>query len=340
MIKIVKRIIKRLILLGFIVFVILFLYFFIGTPSETQNIIWGVNFSQKHSGYMGLDWKENYLAILNDLKPKRIKLITHWDQLEQEKGKYNFNDLDWQIEQSAQNNTELLLAIGMKTPRWPECHIPDWARDLPKQEQQESILNLIEKIVLRYKNVQSPALNNVIWGWQVENEPFFPFGNCPWVDAEFLNKEIALVKRLDNKNRPVFTTESGEAPLWIRAAMAGDMVGTSLYKKVWVPQIGIYVHYPYPAIFYSRKILMIKTLFNKKVICAELQAEPWGPKLLYDVTLEEMAKTMDLGQFNNMINFAKKAGFDEFYLWGAEWWYWMKQEHNQPEIWNEVKKLL
>ena len=29
----------------------------------------------------------------------------------------------------------------------------------------------------------------------------------------------------------------------------------------------------------------------------------------------------------------------EFYLWGAEWWYWMKEKQNKPEIWDEAKKL-
>jgi len=26
-------------------------------------------------------------------------------------------------------------------------------------------------------------------------------------------------------------------------------------------------------------------------------------------------------------------------LWGGEWWYWMKEKQNQPEIWQEAKKL-
>ena len=48
---------------------------------------------------------------------------------------------------------------------------------------------------------------------------------------------------------------------------------------------------------------------------------------------------MNLEQFKKNIEFAKKTGLKEFYLWGAEWWYWMKEKQNKPEIWNEAKKL-
>ncbi|KKU86167.1 MAG: hypothetical protein UY15_C0014G0009 [Parcubacteria group bacterium GW2011_GWA2_47_9] len=71
----------------------------------------------------------------------------------------------------------------------------------------------------------------------------------------------------------------------------------------------------------------------------ELQAEPWGPKLLYDSPLEEQEKTMNLEQFSYMIDFAKRTGLDTFYLWGGEWWYWMKEKQNNPAIWNEASKL-
>jgi len=60
---------------------------------------------------------------------------------------------------------------------------------------------------------------------------------------------------------------------------------------------------------------------------------------LYDSPLEEQKKTMDLEQFKKNIEFAKKTGLKEFYLWGSEWWYWMKEIQKQPEIWDEAKKL-
>jgi hypothetical protein len=192
---------------------------------------------------------------------------------------------------------------------------------------------LISKTVSNYQNHTS------IIAWQVENEPFFPFGECLWVDKEFLKKEIALVKSIDGQKRPVVISDSGEGSFWIAAAKLGDIVGTTMYRKVWSTQLKTYINYIFPPVFYWRKAELIKKFFNKKVICVELQTEPWGPKLLYYSPLKEQEKTMNISQFKENIEFAKKTGLDEFYLWGGEWWYWLKTKQNQPEIWNEAKKL-
>jgi len=328
-----KKIFKKIILIFLIFLLIVISFFFIGKPPRVSKIIWGVNFSQKHAKNLGLDWQETYLALIDELGFKNIKLATHWDLLEPKESEYNFEDLDWQIKTAEEKGVNLLLVIGMKTPRWPECHLPGWAESLDKEAQQEKILNLIEKIVLRYRD------SKVIRKWQIENEPFFPFGHCPWVDKEFLKKEIKLVKSLDNQKRPIVISDSGEGSLWITAAKLGDIVGTTLYKKVWVRQLGIYLTYPFPPTFYWRKAQVINKLFHKEVICVELQTEPWGPKLLYDSPIEEQEKTMNLEQFKKNIEFAKKTGLSEFYLWGGEWWYWKKIKQNDFTIWNEAKKL-
>ena len=313
-------------------FLILAAYFFIGFPSLSEGIVFGVNFSQKHAKGLGLDWKETYLALLDDLKVKDIKLITHWDLIEPERGNFCFGDLDWQIEEAEKRNAKILLVIGMKTGRWPECHIPEWAKGLDKTVQQEEIIGLIEQIVLRYR--ERPSLS--VWG--VENEPLFPFGECPWIDKEFLKREIDLVKSFDPEH-PILISDSGEGSLWIEVARLGDIVGTTIYKRVWIHNINRYFSYPFPSVFYRRKAELIKAFFGKEVICAELQAEPWCPNLLYNCSLEEQEKTMDLEQLKYNIKFAKNTGFDRFYLWGSEWWYWMKENQNRSEMWEEVREL-
>jgi hypothetical protein len=323
---------KKIMLYVLIFVLIVFSFFFIGKPQKKE-ITWGVNFSQKHAEILGLDWKESFSALIDDLGAKNIKLATYWDLIEPEKGIYNFADLDWQTGEADKKEAKLLLVIGMKTPRWPECHIPEWAKSLSKAEQQENILNLLKEIVLRYKDRVS------VEAWQVENESFFPFGDCPWIDKAFLKKEIELVKSLDGQKRPVVISDSGEGSFWVQAAKLGDIVGTTMYRTVWVKQLGIYFSYPYPPNFYWRKAQIIENLFNKKVICVELQAEPWGPKLLYDSSLQEQEKSMNLEQFQKNISFAQKTGFDTFYLWGAEWWYWMKEKQNNSSFWEEARKL-
>lgn len=338
---------KKKILLIILILVLLFVaYFFLGSPPQAKEIQWGVNFSQKHAELLGLDWKETYLALINDLEAKNIKLATYWDLIEKEEGEYDFEDLDWQIDIAEEKEVNLLLVIGMKTPRWPECHIPEWAKNLGKENQQEKILNLLEVIILRYRDSAAISM------WQVENEPFFPFGECPWVDKEFVKKEISQVRSLDIKQRPIVISDSGEGSSWFTVAKLGDIVGTTMYRKVWFSfswgkeklpflpeEIGFYVDYPFTPTLYWRKTQIIKKLFNKDVIVVELQAEPWGPKLLYDIPLEDQEKLMNLERFKGIMEFAKKTGLKEFYLWGGEWWYWMKEKQNKPEIWQEASKL-
>jgi hypothetical protein len=309
-------------------------YFFLSLPHQAEKITWGVNFSQKHAFHLGLDWQETYLAILDDLKVKNIKLLTHWDQLEPQKDNYFFDDLQWQIAEAEKREAKIILVVGMKTGRWPECHIPDWAQNLSKDEQQKEILEVVEKIVLKYRGQISVRM------WQVENEPFFPFGLCPWQDEIFVKKEIELIKELDFQKRPVVISDSGELSFWFRAARLGDIVGTTMYRKVWAKELGMYLFFPLPPAFYWQKAKLIEKFFDKKVIVVELQAEPWGPKLLYDSPLEEQKKTMNLRQFRQNIEFAKRTGFDEFYLWGVEWWYWLKENFPQDQdaaIWQEAK---
>lgn len=326
------RRIFKIILTLVTLFVILFVFFFVGNPKPAKNIKWGVNFSKKHSHNLGLDWRENYDALLEDLGADHLKIVAYWDWVEPQRDSYNFENLDWQVKRAEEENTELLLVMGQRVPRWPECHFPNWVEDLSRPEREREMLELVEKITKRYKDKQA------IWAWQVENEPFFPFGKCPPPDESFIGKEVSLVKSID-PTRPVIVTESGEYPLWFKAARFGDIVGTTLYREVWVEQLGLYVKYPLPPVFYQRKTKLIDRLFGKKVINVELQTEPWGPKLMYDISLEEQKKTMNLEQFKKNIEYARNTGLDTFYLWGSEWWYWLKEKKGQPQIWNEAEKL-
>jgi hypothetical protein len=329
----VKKVLKKILLGALIIVLLVFGYFFVGWTPQAKQISWGVNFSQQHAELLGLDWKVTYLALLNDLKVKNLKIPAQWDLIEPEKDKYNFKNLDWQMQKAGEQGAKVLLVLGMKTGRWPECHLPAWAGNLSKEEQQKKILDLIREIVSRYSN------SSVISSWQVENEPFFPFGACPWSDEKFLAEEIKLVKELDSSKRPVIISDSGEGSLWIKTAEVGDLVGITMYKKVWFREWGTFVNYPFPPIFYWRKAQIVKALFNKNVMVVELQAEPWGKNLLYDSPLSEQNKTMNLAQFRYNVEFAKKTGFNTFYLWGSEWWYWLKTKQNRSDIWQEAKKL-
>lgn len=299
----------------------------------TKNFHWGVAFSRIFSEEIGLDWQQNYLAIVNDLQPEYLRLPVYWQDIEQEPGKFNFSYYDWMISEAQRKNIKLVLVIGRKTPRWPECNLPDWVNKKDLESQKAPIIRMITEVVNRYKDTPN------LYAWQVENEPFLNFGECPLMGGDFLDREIAKVRELD-PGHPIMVTDSGELSYWTQAAKRADVFGTTMYLIVHSQKWG-YIEYHLPPIFFWLKANIVHFLYpNKPIIVSELQAEPWGPNLLYDISVEEQMKTMNYPQFVKCINYAQQVGFPDIYLWGAEWWYWMKIHENRPEYWDYVKQLL
>jgi len=300
------------------------------------NIKWGITFSAKYAqDELGLNWQETYIAILDDLKVNNIRLSAYWDEVEPTRDSYDFSRLDWQINEASKREVNIILAIGRRLPRWPECHDPQWLAGLLKMEADQEQLELIDLVVKRYR--QNPNLKM----WQIENEPYLStFGNCPPLDEEIFKQEIALTRNLSPL--PILITDSGELNLWVRAAKTGaEVIGSTLYKVVYNPKIG-YFRYPIPPAFYYIKAGLIKALFGtQNIIISELQAEAWHTEKnnLSQMTWEEAAQSMDLNQFQNNISFAQRAGFEEIYLWGAEWWYFLKVKQNNDILWQAAKTI-
>ncbi len=166
------------------------LFLFAGKVQPAEDVVWGVGFSKNHAEALGLDWKAVYTNLLDDMQVKNIKLSVDWSDIEAVKDEFIFKDVDWQLQEAEKRNANILLVIGMKTLRWPECHIPKWANGLSKEQQQKEVLQLLERIVTRYKN--SPTITR----WQVENEPFFVFGDCPWERQQVFKKGNCSVRVL------------------------------------------------------------------------------------------------------------------------------------------------
>ena len=79
----------RFLLIGVVVTVgVPVLYLFAGRSSEVKDVVWGVSFSQKHATALGLDWQETYVALLDDLGVKRLKVSADWDLVEPQKDEF------------------------------------------------------------------------------------------------------------------------------------------------------------------------------------------------------------------------------------------------------------
>lgn len=326
---------KKIKNVSIILIIFLFAIFLLsrGHIYNKNELEYGLTFSKKQAIDLGLNWQEIYLSILNDLGIKKIRLPAYWDEIEVSNNKFNWQDLDWQIREASQKNIEIILAVGGRLPRWPECHFPDWTEELSREQRNKKILEYITKTVNRYKD------NGQIIAWQIENEPFLShFGDCPKLDKKFLDSEIALVRQLDS--RPIIITDSGELSIWIPAARRADIFGITMYRDTYSKFLKRYIHYPItPGFFRFKKNITNIFAQPEKWIVIELQAEPWGPIPYQNLSQEDRDKTMNLQKFKDIINFSAQTGFKEFYLWGVEWWYWEKERNNNPALWEEAKRL-
>jgi len=307
---------------------------FLAQKDIPKEIVYGMSFNTMYADELGLDWKETYDAILKDLGVRHLRLAAHWPMVEPEAGKFNFEELDYQMRMAESVGATVILGVGRRLPRWPECHLPDWSNDLSESDRNEAQLKYMTMVVERYKN--SPAL---IY-WQVENEPFlevFAFEHCGVLDIEFLDKEIALVKALD-PSTPVLVTDSGNLGLWYGAYSRGDAFGTSVYVHFWNPELGQF-RTVLPPIIYRVKENTLALIYGRKpTFLIELSAEPWLIAPVPEVPLDVQFTRMNPEKFSDILDYATATRYDKQYLWGAEWWYWLDKQ-GYPEMWDLGKKL-
>lgn len=301
------------------------------TPSKIQ---YGMSFNTLYAQELGLDWKETYDALLDELEVRHLRLAAHWPMVEPIDDVYNFTELDYQIKRAEEVGAEVIFAVGRRLPRWPECHVPDWAAELTLEDRQQQTLDYASVVIKRYKN--SPAITY----WQIENEPYlevFAKEHCGEFDEAFFEREVAHFRSLDD-SRPFLVTDSGNLGKWAGPYKHGDAFGTSVYVHFWNPELGQFRTVLQPW-FYRVKANVMKLLYGEKeTMLIELSAEPWLLEPIIDVDIETQYSRMDLTKFEDILNYAEKTRFEKQYLWGAEWWYWLhKQGHS--EIWNRGKEL-
>ncbi len=332
----------RVISLGLLTCALLAAIFIVTTNAliaEDRTIMWGVTFSDSQAEYLGLNADEVYSALINNLGAKHIKLHINWNATEPTQGILDFDTLDRRVQEAEEHEVELILVIGLKTGRWPECHTPAWFLNVRDEQKSDEIVRYISTIVGRYAD--SPAVKY----WQIENEPFLQFGTClPWYyeqDTAVLKASVNAVRALD-PDRQIIISESGELSSWTKAADLADIVGVTMYRSTWNKAEKTFGINPYTFLapeFYSAKAAFIKHTYGKPVISIELQAEPWASKPLKEASLAEQALSMNPELFLENVEFAKQARLEGYYFWGAEWWYWMMVTHNQPAIWNSATQL-
>lgn len=330
------------------------------SQAAAEPLLIGTTFSPKQCAYLALDSRAVYqetLAAGFDL----IRLGAYWDEIEPREGVYQFDELDWYLAQARAKGTPVILTVGMKAPRWPEYFIPPWALRrlrLPRGSEvsyhphlREWTLRAVAAVIRRYR--EEP----IIQAWQIENEPFDRAGPGHWwISRAFVDEEIALVKQLDTRQRPILINAATHSHRWLRllawfflrhkpvteALAAGDVLGLNVYPVVshqWPWKKSYYWTTPEERHRHLSSILQQAADRDKPVVVTELQAEPWEPgHLVYSD--ERRPPTGRPEALPAHVQELHALGLDMILLWGVEYWEFRKLRYGDQAWWNEVRNLL
>jgi hypothetical protein len=294
----------------------------------------GATFIPAYAQSLGLDPQTTMDALITDVGVRHFRLVSYWDQLEPQPGVYDFSQLDWQFQKAEAAHAHISLAIGLRQPRWPECHLPSWAATETTRQWQPQLERFMTKVIQRYG--QSPALES----YQLENEFFLSnFGLCTDFSRDRLISEYQLVKRLDPHHSVIISrSDNISLPL---GQPRPDKFGMSIYRRVWDATFTHrYLEYPFPSWYYAFLAGTQKILTGKDTIIHELQTEAWPPngKSITEISLAEQNKSFNAQRFKDTVAFGKATGIRTMYLWGTEYWYYRMQILHDPSVWNVAKQ--
>lgn len=296
----------------------------------------GASFIPDYAEQLGVDPQATLHAMLTDLNIKHLRLVSYWSDVEPTQGHFDFSTLDWEFAQADAAHAQVSLSIGLRQPRWPECHPPSWVDTSKPDSQWEPALNqYLQAVVERYRN--NPALQS----YQLENEYFLKaFGQCQNFDRNRLISELSLVKQLDTKH-PVIIARSNNALGVPLGQPTPDEFGVSVYKRVWDQTITRrYFEYPFPAWFYGFLAGAEEIVTGKNTVIHELQAEPWPPygESLGQTSIAVQNESLSPQRLKDRFQYGEATGIRQIDLWGAEFWYYRMVNQHDPDLWNVAKQ--
>ncbi|MFM2432055.1 MAG: hypothetical protein RLZZ511_3268 [Cyanobacteriota bacterium] len=319
-----------------------------------DRIYLGTTFSPLQCYYMGLDFRRAFAAIAG-LGLDRIRLGAYWNVIEPQRGQYDFSELDWLLDVCAAQGIEVAIAVGMKVPRWPEFHFPEWvsavgdtgagamALDQRSPKVAELALGFVDRVVAHCKN--APAVKY----WQIENEPFtrLEIAGGRFLSPGFVGREIELVRSRMLPGQKILLTNaihlpspklSEDQPAFEDSLRLADAVGINVYTKV---PYGVPGQYLEPTMAFWQTLQDWQGAMagaNREAWVAEAQAEPWENGALVAVQRRNYPSATPI-RMRNLVRQLKAIQYGTILLWGSEYWYWQRQQRNN-EWWYEAKKLV
>jgi len=275
-------------------------------------MIFGTSFSHSYiRDHFQLSIQEAFAELLK-LKLSLVRLSCYWSEIEKEKAKYDFSELETLLVMAEKANQTVVATIGMKAIRWPEFYVPGWTSYEEIIKNPEALFNFLDKaikIVKKYSCVKY---------LQIENESLDKSGPRKLtIPAEILQQEISLARQLSDLS--IVLTAWGNKSLkdnrLSQLAKLADIIGLDFYCQIPDGQGGYWG--PDNSVEDIKKIL---ATFDKPVWITELQTNPW--KDSSSLSPEKIMATN--------LEFAKKLPVEAILFWGYEYRY--SQSKSKPEL--------
>ncbi len=314
----------------------------------------GTTFSQLQCRYIGLDHRAAFQDICQ-IGLDRIRLCAYWNEIETQPGVYDFSILDWLLAEADRNQIEVVLAVGMKVPRWTEFHFPQWVSDRYETGAGDQPLDIrspqVAELSLKFVNavVKHCRTAPAVKYWQIENEPFtkLEIAGGRFLSPEFVQKEVALVRSQQRRDQKILLTNAihlpkpklaEDLPAFQASFAAADAVGFNVYTKVPAGNSGYYLE-PDRA-FWDQLQDWQQQLVNgrKEAWVAEAQAEPWEPQKLVALDKPNYPSASPR-RMQHLVDTLARSNYSTVLLWGCEYWYWHKTQGRNQWMWT-VKNMV
>lgn len=293
--------------------------------------LFGVTFSSKQCRNFKINETDCLDFLITEMGFRRFRVMSYWDEHEKVRGKYNFTILDNQVKKIEKAGGVMTFCLGARQPRWPESHYPNWALELIEQERYEALYSYMTTVVERYKDHKS------IISWQLENEALNrSFGTNGDFNRKRLIHEFKLIKKLDPA-RPIIMSTSNTWGVPLRHPRP-DQFGFTFYRTQYHGTA--YTTSKLPWQWYKLRSATISLVARRTSFIHELQAEPWGPQAIWEMSDSEQARSMNHDQLKENIQLAKRTGLYPIDLWGGEWWYWRNTTRSDTSVYETVKQAL
>lgn len=298
---------------------------------------YGVSFIPDYAQSLGVDPQQTMDALLN-IGVKQFRLVSYWSDIEPTQGQYDFSQLDWEFAKAEAAHAHIILTVGLRQPRWPECHPPSWVdTSQPDAQWQPQLEQFMTTVINRYKN--SPALES----YQLENEYFLHgFGDCTpqTYDRQRLISEYNLVRKLDSAHPVVIPRSDNAVGIPVGQPQPQEF-SISIYRRVWdAGYTHRYLEYPFPAWFYGFLAGWQELADHKNMMIGELQGEAWPPhgQTITETPLDEQNKSLNAQRLKAVFQYGKATGMRQVNLWGAEYWYYRLTVLHDPSLWNVAQQ--